>query len=125
MTASGGHREARLALLRERGDDRVAPLWLDALPPEQGLREVRGRAGLICRLQEADFLATLGRAREAGELLRSLSALPAGLGGVRDRLLAALPVDSEPAPARQIPPAPAALEDWLDRVRRWRRGNVV
>lgn len=111
---------ARLSALR-RGSPACAPLWIEALPAEQALVELEGREGPVFGLQRARFLAELGRAGEASDLLSGLGDLPAGLAAVRDRLrdslAGALPVrgtsEGLSAPASR-------LERWLALVRRWR-----
>ncbi len=160
----------RFAALRARG---APPLWSEALPLEESLREVRGRVGPIFRLQEAHVLLELGRVAEARRVLGTLGELPGGLSSLRDELLgrcgsapAARPEprslasrtlaelyagqgDSQGAAevygelltrdpgdrgARQrrdellgrgAPSGVAALEQWLGRVRGWRRALGV
>ncbi len=77
----------RLEWLKRSGEAPLAPLWIEALPPEEALAELRGRDGAVFRLQEARFLQRLGRAEEATRILESLEALPPGLSRVRERLL--------------------------------------
>ncbi len=88
----------RLAELRGLGHDALAPLWIETLPPEEALGELRGREGPLLRLQEARFLKLLGREDEARAVLEGLGSLPPGLEEIRRELLAA-PVEEPPRPA--------------------------
>lgn len=162
----------RLAVLRQGGDPALAPLWIEALPPEEALPELFGRTEPLCRLQRARLLLQAGGRRKAREILEDLQGLPAGLEAIRSELLAkavsacgwaeeetlasrtlaelhALQGDRETAAAlyrellaqkpgdgelrrrlRELAGAPgarpeAALEQWLERVRRWRRVRGV
>ncbi len=92
----------RLERLKRSGGDVLAPLWIETLPPEQALAELKGREGAVFRLQEARFLQLLGRADEARRTLESLEALPPGLARVRDRLRSG----TDAGPQRPEVPAP-------------------
>ncbi|GAB4270079.1 tetratricopeptide repeat protein [Deferrisoma sp.] len=73
-----------------RGNASLAPLWIETLPPEEALGELRGREGPVFRIQEARFLGLLGRADEAREILAGLGELPRGLALLRDAVAADL-----------------------------------
>ena len=98
--------EGRLADLRGLGCDAVAPLWIETLPPEEALEELRGREGPLSRLQEARFLRLLGREEEARAVLEGLGDLPPGLEGIRRELLE--PVPEEPSRPDRGEPRPIA-----------------
>ncbi|MEW6488960.1 MAG: tetratricopeptide repeat protein [Thermodesulfobacteriota bacterium] len=85
------HSEAaaqRLRDLRESGDSALAPLWIEALPPEEALPELFGRTEPLCRLQRARLLLRAGGAGKARDILESVEALPPGLEAIRAELLA-------------------------------------
>lgn len=79
---------ARLRALREAGDPALAPLWIEALPPEEALPELFGRTEPLCRLQRARMLLCAGAAGKARDILEGLEGLPAGLATIRSELLA-------------------------------------
>ncbi len=97
----------RLERLRSAGGEPLAPLWIEALPPDEALAELKGREGAVFRLQEARFLRLLGRAEEAHGILESLDALPPGLARLRDRLLPGAGAD-RPGPEPPAPEPPAS-----------------
>lgn len=85
------HSEAaaqRLRDLRESGDSAFAPLWIEALPPEEALPELFGRTEPLCRLQRARLLLRAGGAGKARDILEGLEGLPPGLEAIRGELLA-------------------------------------
>ena len=128
----------RLRSLRKGGAEALAPLWIEQLPAEEALNEVRGREGPLFRLQEVRFLVDLGRTDEAHTVLRSLTELSRGLARVRDALavgVSFLPDAREPrgggteelaAPASSVwAGAEEALRQWLFAVRAWRTVSGV
>ncbi len=78
--------EHRKDWLRNRGPEDLAPLWIEHLEPEEGLRELSNRSGALFRLQEAYFLLRCGRGGEARAVLEALEDLPRGLRRVFDDL---------------------------------------
>ncbi|GAB6062615.1 tetratricopeptide repeat protein [Deferrisoma palaeochoriense] len=92
----------RLRRFREEGGEPLVPIWIETLPPEEALVELRGREGPVFRIQEARFLGLLGRADEAREVLAGLGELPRGLALLRDAVAAELgeakPRTEEPEP---------------------------
>ncbi len=81
----------RLSRFREEGWEPLAPLWIEPLPPEEALEELRGREGAVFRIQEARFLGMLGRSREARAVLEGLGGpLPPGLAVLRRAVAAEL-----------------------------------
>ncbi|WP_025323250.1 tetratricopeptide repeat protein [Deferrisoma camini] len=97
----------RLSRFREEGREPLAPLWIEALPPEEALEELRGREGAVFRIQEARFLGMLGRVGEAQAVLGGLGELPAGLGRLREAVARELGPDAteaQAAPEDETPP---------------------
>jgi hypothetical protein len=78
----------RLRDLRASGDPALAPLWIEALPPEEALPELFGRTEPLCRLQRARLLLKAGGTGKARDILEGLSGLPPGLEAIRAELLA-------------------------------------
>ena len=102
----------RLDRIRGSSAEALAPLWIEALPPEEALAELKSREGPVFRLQEARFLQLLGRADEARRTLESLEALPPGLARLRDRLLSGTGADRpKPEPLGPEPPASRKLAE--------------
>ncbi len=85
-----GDLERRIDRLRNCGSEDVAPLWIEHLEPDEGLRELSNRSGALFRVQEAHFLLLRGRGGEARAVLEALADLPQGLqrvvGGLWARL---------------------------------------
>ena len=81
-----GELENRKDWLRNRAPEDLAPLWIEHLEPEEGLRELSNRSGALFRLQEAHFLLLCGRGGEARAVLEALEDLPRGLRRVFDAL---------------------------------------
>lgn len=144
--AEGQSFPERLRSLRQGRDDALAPLWIEQLPAEEALAELRGRRGPLVRLQEIQFLLQQQRQSEALALAGSLGELPRGLASLCTELTgriarlaesATVPLVLTPAAAALAdpsPPAPreatardaflsleSALVDWLSAVRNWRR----
>jgi hypothetical protein len=85
-TVSETSRE-RLAVLRAKDHDVLAPFWIESLPAAEAVIELHSRPGGIYRLQEARFLLTLDRIGEARMVLGELADLPPGLASIRNVLL--------------------------------------
>jgi len=90
---------ARFEKIREEGCEPLAPLWIETLPAEEALEDLRGRQGAVFRIQEARFLGMLGRVDEAQAVLGALGELPAGLGRLREAVARELGADATAAPA--------------------------
>ena len=76
----------RLDALRRGGDSTTAPLWIEALPADEALAELRRREGSVFRIQEARVLLDMGRDGDARSVLEGQADLPLGLAAVRDLL---------------------------------------
>jgi hypothetical protein len=92
------------------------PLWIEALPPEEALAEVRNRRGPIFRVQEARFLIDAGQGEAAREVLDRLPGLPRGLQRLRDGLgegfeTQTVPLGAEPEPEAPHPIASKTLAE--------------
>jgi len=82
-----------------KNNSALAPLWIETLPPEEALEELKGRQGEVFRIQEVRFLADLGRMDEARQILEQLSSLPFGLAEIKAGLLAELSAAEQGATA--------------------------
>lgn len=77
----------------------LASLWIETLPPDEALLELKDRQGEVFRVQEAKFLADLGRFSEASDVLDALGLLPHGLAEIKAELLAEFSAVSSPEAA--------------------------
>ncbi len=106
LMRESGELEQRKDWLRNRGPEDLAPLWIEHLEPEEGLRELSNRSGALFRLQEARFLLHRGCRGEARAVLEALEDLPRGLRKVFDELWERVAEGGEETPTEGSPESP-------------------